>query len=122
MRTLPLIALLGLVGCATVGNRQLESKENISKIKAGKSTKAEVKEYVGEPGRVTFSDTGEETWEYVLSKTQVRASSFIPVVGMFTGGADVQTYTLTVRFRPDGIVKEVGSGTTTGGGGSLRDR
>lgn len=116
------LALLMLTSCATVGNRQLENPETAAKIKPGLTTKAEVRALAGEQSKTTFSDNGEETWDYVLSKSQIRGASFIPIVGLFAGGADVQTYTLTVRFRPDGIVKEVGSGKTVGGGGSFSDK
>jgi hypothetical protein len=46
---------------------------------------------------------------------------FIPIVGLFTGGADMQSYTLTIRFK-DNIVKFVGQGQMTGGGGNILDQ
>jgi len=115
------ILLILLFGCATHGNEQIRDQERVSKILPGITTKAEVTELVGKPTEVTFSDDGDETWKYILSKAQMRASSLIPVVGLFTGGADTQTYTLTVRFKDD-IVKSVGKGEMTGGGGSLLDK
>lgn len=115
------LALL-LSACSTIGNRQLENAETVDKIRAGKSTKAEVKALVGDPSEVTFTENGEETWKYVLTKSQVRGASFIPIVGLFAGGADIQTYTLTVLFRTDGVVKQYGRGKTTGGSGSLSDK
>jgi outer membrane protein assembly factor BamE (lipoprotein component of BamABCDE complex) len=110
-----------LFGCATHGNEQIRDQERVSKIQPGITTKAEVTELVGKPSEVTFSDDGDETWKYILTKAQMRASSLIPIVGLFAGGADTQTYTLTVRFKGD-VVKSVGKGEMTGGGGSLLDK
>ena len=62
-----------------------------------------------------------EEWEYVYQRAQVRGASFIPVVGLFAGGADVTGSTLTILFNNAGIVQKVGSGRISGGGGSLSD-
>lgn len=127
MKKTLLIICLGLMAvsstsCSTVGNPKIEQPAEVAaQIQPGKTTKSEVRALAGEPSKTEFSDTGDETWEYTLMKSQVRGASFIPVIGLFAGGADVQTYSLTVRFRPDGVVKSVGHGETKGGGGSIVD-
>lgn len=118
-----LFAVVLIAGCVTVGNRKIENPGKVAaQIKPGATTKNEVRAIVGEPSKTEFADTGDETWEYVLVKSQVRAASFIPIVGLFAGGADMQNYSLTVRFRPDGVVKNVGYGQTNGGGGGIGDK
>lgn len=118
-RFTPIVVCMVFSGCMSIGNQQIENKDVVAQIKAGTSNKEDVKRLVGEPGKITSTDNSEEIWDYTLSQMQMRPSSLIPVVGWFTGGSDMQVYTLTVRFRQDGIVKEVGSGKTTGGGGNL---
>jgi len=113
--------LMFMTACSTIGNESIRDKDLVAQVKAGHTTKEEVKTLFGDPSKVTYTDTEEEIWDYMCAKSQVRAASFIPIVGLVAGGADMQSYTLTVRFRQDGIVKNVGSGSMTGGGGSLMD-
>ena len=116
-----LVSLALLAGCAAYGNKKITDPEIVAKVEKGKSTKANVKEILGNPDTVDFSDTGLEKWIYVYTKHQTRGATFIPVVGMFAGGADVKTDTLTVQFDKDGVVMNVGGGQSTGGGGGLQD-
>ena len=87
------------------GAKQIASDEALAQIEKGKSTKAEVKELLGDPGNVSFMGD-DEMWHYMLHTAEVRKSTFIPIVGGFVGGTDVETQTLTVLFGPDGVVKE----------------
>lgn len=122
MRNATVVMLaLALAGCMTVGNRQIANKDVVSRIEASKTTKNEVVALVGQPTRVRFMDSGGETWEYEMQKSQIRGATLIPVIGLFAGGANIQTYSLSILFRPDGIVEKVGSGSSSGGGGSLSD-
>ena len=118
-----LLSILFLVsGCASAGNKQISDASTVAKIEEGKSTKADVKALVGEPTKVNYKDNGNtEVWEYVYKRGQVRPATFIPVVGWFAGGADVTGSTLTILFDDKGVVKKVGSGKISGGGGSLTD-
>lgn len=115
------LGLIFLVGCASYGNKQITDDNKVSQIVIGQSTKAEVRAVVGAPNKVTLTDNDEEIWEYTYLRYQTRASTFVPVVGLFTGGADTSTKTLTVRFTTTGIVKSIGRGQSSGGGGGLLD-
>ena len=105
----------------TMGNKQITDDAIVSEIKKGVSTKDDVKKVVGEPSKVNFTDNGEEVWDYHYIRSQMRGASFIPVVGIFAGGSDMNTQTLTIRFDKTGIVKEIGKGRTSGGGGNVLD-
>lgn len=111
----------GLSGCSTVGNKQILNQNLISQIKPGESSKADVQRLIGEPTKQNYLDSGDTVWEYDLTQSQIRGASFIPVVGLFAGGANIQVHTLTIRFDKRGIVKDLGSGQATGGGGSILD-
>jgi outer membrane protein assembly factor BamE (lipoprotein component of BamABCDE complex) len=116
-----MLLALALSACASTGNKQITQAGTIAKIEEGRSTKAEVRALVGEPTKVNFQPDRTEVWEYVYSRAQVRPASFVPVVGLFAGGMDVTGRTVTILFNQDGVVEKVGSGSITGGGGSLID-
>jgi len=106
--------LVLMVGCATTGNVQISDPATVSKIEEGKTTKAEVRGLVGEPTKVNFDTSKNEIWEYMYTKASAKPASFIPVVGIFAGGADMSGNTLTILFDKNGVVEKVGSGKTTG--------
>ena len=111
-----------LAGCVTaVGDKKIMNTELIEQIKPGTSTKADVRQIMGEPMKTTFTDNNEELWDYTYTRGQTRATGFIPIVGRALGGADIKMATLTVRFTKEGIVKNVGKGETKGGGGGIQD-
>ena len=117
-RFLIIAAALVLGGCMTskTGNERIVDDQTISKIVPEKSTKADVKAILGEPGQIMFSEmrVGEETWMYFFLESSVRGSTFVPFYGLAKGGADSKTHTLNIRFSKDGIVQQVGKGTSTG--------
>lgn len=106
--------LVLLMGCATTGNVQISDSGTVSKIVEGKSTKADVRALVGEPTKVNFDSNKNEIWEYVYKKGSVKPATFIPIVGLFAGGADVSGNTLTILFDKNGVVEKVGSGKISG--------
>ncbi len=113
-RTFLVFCLALLIGCATVGNVQISDPGTVSKIEEGKSSKADVRALVGEPTKVNFDTNKNEIWEYIYTKATAKPASFIPVVGIFAGGADMSGNTLTILFDKNGVVERVGSGKTTG--------
>jgi outer membrane protein assembly factor BamE (lipoprotein component of BamABCDE complex) len=115
------ISLILLVGCASYGNKAIMRKDILDNIVVGKSTKAEVKQLLGEPSNVTFSDAGYEDWSYMYVRSTPRATSFIPVVNIVAGGANTNTNTLTLRFNKEGVLTQMGKGQAKGGAGSIFD-
>ena len=113
-RTVLGFCLVLLIGCATTGNVQIADPGTVSKIEEGKSSKADVRALVGEPTKVNFDTNKNEIWEYIYTKASAKPASFIPVVGLFAGGADMSGNTLTILFDKNGVVERVGSGKTTG--------
>jgi len=112
-----ILMVVCLSGCATFGNVQITDREIVSQIQKGETTKEGVKSLLGTPGKVTFQPNGKEVWDYVYSKARPKPSTFIPIVGLFTGGPRIQTYTLTILFDNNGIVEAVGGGETKYEGG-----
>lgn len=95
-----LVLLVILAGCATVGKEVTETQAG--QFKRGVTTAADVAEKLGAPTSSGVSDSGSRTMSYVFAHAQPRAASFIPIVGIFAGGADGRTTMVTFVFNPDG--------------------
>ena len=97
-----------LMGCVNSGNQALknENQESVkSKLAKGKTTKENVLSQFGEPYSRSTQEDGNEVWTYVMHNTQMSSISFIPVVGLFTGGSDNQSKTLEITFKDNTVSK-----------------
>jgi len=99
-----------LASCATVG-REL-SDEDIQSIKPG-ATQQEVIAKLGEPSQQTIMATGETVLTYTWAHSQMRAATFIPVVGLFAGGQDTQSKVITFHFDKEGKLTETSTSKST---------
>lgn len=121
MKKIALIAAIAtatiLAGCASAGNMALKDA-NQQQIDAhlikGKSTKADVVNYLGAADQVSFGDGGHEQWTYNYAHASAKAASFIPVVGLFAGGQNVDKKSLTILFDDSGIVRKYTFAASTG--------
>lgn len=108
---LPIVLVAGLLmlgGCASSGNVSIANQTNDTvegKLIRGKSTRDDVRKLYGDPIKTTFTDSGNELWEYAYSKTHSKIQNYIPVVNMFTTGSKGKQNTLTVFFDKNGIVQ-----------------
>ncbi|ELW2166799.1 hypothetical protein QMX19_004913 [Escherichia coli] len=97
-----------LSGCSTSGNQNLknETPQSLqSKIIKNKTTKTELLTKLGEPDTRTTLDDGNERWRYFMYNNQFNASTFIPVVGLLTGGSQTQSKTLEIDFKGEIVSK-----------------
>lgn len=97
-----------LSGCSISGNQNLknETPQSLqSKIIKNKTTKTELLTKLGEPDTRTTLDDGKEQWKYFMSNNQFNATTFIPVVGLLTGGSQTQSKTLEIDFKGETISK-----------------
>jgi len=104
-----LLAVVALVlgACASAGNMALKDENEKSvaaRVVEGKTTKQEVQAAYGQPTQTTFTDGGNEIWTYRYAYATPKAINFVPVVGIFAGGADVQTKELVVMFDKANVV------------------
>jgi outer membrane protein assembly factor BamE (lipoprotein component of BamABCDE complex) len=100
------IAILA-TGCASGGNERMRDQTQASvsqKIAEGKTGKEEVKEMLGDATSVSFTDSGNEIWTYKHARATPKAQNFIPIVNLFSRGADVKTKELVILFDKNGIV------------------
>lgn len=95
-------------GCSTSGNQHLknETAQSLqSKIIKNKTTKSEIITTLGEPETKTTLDSGNEEWTYSMDNNQFDATTFIPVVGLLTGGSQTQAKTLEIEFKGETVSK-----------------
>lgn len=102
------IAIFLISGCSTSGNQNLknETPQSLqSKIIKNKTTKTELLSMLGEPDTRTTLDSGNEQWRYFMYNNQFNASTFIPLVGILTGGSQTQSKTLEIDFKGETVSK-----------------
>ena len=101
---LNVICLFIFIGCATVGTQIDQS--NLSQIKEGVTTQKEVIALMGQPYMQTLTSDGKIMMMYQYTKVKNRAANFIPVVGAFSGGMDMEQQTLQILVNEKGIVEK----------------
>jgi outer membrane protein assembly factor BamE (lipoprotein component of BamABCDE complex) len=100
---------LFLVGCASVGNDRIAdaSVESVSQqIFKGRTTQAEVRQLYGDPIKTSFTDSGNETWEYEFSRLHSKPTNFIPYVNAIYSGAEGDKKSLVIFFDRHKIVQQ----------------
>ena len=100
-------ALLG--GCASVGNESIAdaSAESVSaQIVKGRTRQDQVREMYGDPVKTSFTDSGNEIWEYNFSRTVSKPTNFIPYVSLIHSGAEGDKKSLVIFFNKSKIVQQ----------------
>ena len=101
-----LIAVVGLAtGCATSSGTKVEAS-SLSFIQKGKTTKGELVQKLGQPDETGIDSNGKETLSWVHSNSRTDGKTFIPIAGMFIGGATTDRTTLKVILDKRGIVSD----------------
>lgn len=97
-----------LSGCASSGNQSLakETEETVAqKITEGETRQSEVQGIFGSPMNTTFTDGGNEVWEYMLTDTALDPVSYVPIVNMFGSSASGTQKKLTILFDENDVVR-----------------
>ena len=100
-------ALLG--GCASVGNQSIAdaSQQSVSEqLVKGKTTQAQVRELYGDPMKTSFTDSGNESWEYEFSRLRSKPTNFIPYVNLVYSGAEGDKKSLVIFFNKSKVVQQ----------------
>ena len=108
--------LLVLAACASAGVKVDQAK--LSQLHKGKSTYNEVIETLGQPTQTMVADNGDKTIHYTYFSTQARPESFIPYVGAFVGGADMENSHVTLTFDHRDVLKSYASSQGATGAGT----
>lgn len=98
-----------LCGCASVGNESIAdaTPESVSgQLIKGRSTQAQVRAIYGDPAKTTFTDSGNEIWEYDFSRMHSKPTNFIPYVSLIHSGAEGDKKSLVVFFDRSKVVQQ----------------
>lgn len=103
-----------LAGCAASGTQvsqqaALQFKENVT-------TESEILRALGPPTGVSVGG-GKKFLSYTGMQTQVKAATFIPIVGAFAGGADYQMTQAMYQLDANGVLEKI---TYTSSGSGMR--
>lgn len=60
----------------------------------------------GDPAKTSFTDSGNEIWEYDFSRTQSKPTNFIPYVNLVASGAEGDKKSLVIFFNKGKIVQQ----------------
>lgn len=102
-------AALALTGCVSTGTKV--DTAQVAQFKNGETTEAEIVKALGPPQSITDGPTG-RTLVYVGTHAQAKASSYIPIVGAFTGGATGSSTVVVLRIGKDGKLIDATTNTT----------
>lgn len=82
---------LGAAGCATnIGTQSVNDFGRYQQITNGQTTKVQLHGVFGQPHEVRYIDeTGESIWSYFQVTSRMNPTTFIPFVGLVTGGNDL---------------------------------
>jgi outer membrane protein assembly factor BamE (lipoprotein component of BamABCDE complex) len=96
-------------GCASVGNEQIAdaSPQSVSaQVVKGKTTQAEVRQVYGDPMKSSFTDSGNEIWEYEFSRLHSKPTNFIPYVNLIYSGSEGDKKSLVILFDKRRVVQQ----------------
>jgi outer membrane protein assembly factor BamE (lipoprotein component of BamABCDE complex) len=112
---LSLSAALLLTGCVASGTQV--KQEQLSQFHKGDSSIHDVISALGKPNSQSISTDGNRTACYTFVQSTARPESFIPIVGVFVGGADAHTDMTCFTFDSEGILSNYTSTTAESGAG-----
>ena len=84
----------------------------MAEFEVGKATASDVIKKLGNPNSTEMNSDGTVTIRYMSVHTSVKGASFIPIVGLFAGGAKGKTSTKSFTVGSDGLLKNYASGNT----------
>ena len=102
-----------LAGCAASGVKV--SEDQLAQFKPGTTSEAEVMSALGPPNMRMRLQDGSTMLVYSYFEYTTRASTFIPVVGAFAGGADYKSSSVTLTFDSSGKFKSYSSTESSNG-------
>jgi outer membrane protein assembly factor BamE (lipoprotein component of BamABCDE complex) len=98
-----------LSGCASVGNERIAdaSSQTVSEqLVKGRTTQSQVRELYGDPAKSSFTDSGNEIWEYEFSRLHSKPTNFIPYVSLIHSGAEGDKKSLVIFFNKSKVVQQ----------------
>jgi hypothetical protein len=103
------LSLTLLSGCASVGNESIAdaTPDSVSaQLIKGRTTQENVRSVYGDPMKTSFTDSGNEIWEYDFSRMHAKPTNFIPYVSLINSGAEGDKKSLVIFFDKSKVVRQ----------------
>ena len=103
------LSFMLLSGCASVGNESIAdaTHESVSgQLIKGRTTQGDVRGLYGDPSRTSFTDSGNEVWEYNFSRMHSKPTNFVPYVNLIHSGAEGDKKSLVIFFDRSKVVRQ----------------
>lgn len=91
-----------LAGCVSSGTKVTET--DISGFQKGVTTESQVIAKLGPPTATSVTDAGVRIDVYSYVHASPKAVDFVPVVGVFAGGANATATTVSFTFDKNGVL------------------
>ena len=83
------LAVTGLCGCATYGNKSIDDPKKFLNVQEGTSTKLGIYGIFGQPQDVDYAtDSSRSMWTYFKVESSPNAWSYVPYLGIIAGGTN----------------------------------
>jgi hypothetical protein len=108
--------LLGCVAAFALATAAIAapiSPDQIAQFKVGIASAPDVVAGLGHPMSDQTSSDGSHIMVYSSTRTHAKLASFVPVVGLFAGGATGSVQTVVFNFGADGLLKSTSTNLTT---------
>jgi outer membrane protein assembly factor BamE (lipoprotein component of BamABCDE complex) len=98
-----LAVALSVAGCVTTGTEVHQAQ--LSQFHKGVTTEAQVEAALGKPQGSGLNSDGTTTLSYVYAHASPKAVDFVPIVGLFAGGATGEQTTVVFTFDKSGLLE-----------------
>jgi hypothetical protein len=112
MKAWSAVLVVALGGCVSSGTQV--SQQAALQFKEHVTTEAEILRALGPPTGITVAG-GKKYISYMGMQSQVKAATFIPIVGTFAGGADYQMTQVMYELDANGVLEKVTYSSTGSG-------
>jgi outer membrane protein assembly factor BamE (lipoprotein component of BamABCDE complex) len=96
---------LALAACSSSGTKVDHAQ--MAQFHKGSTTSSQVIAALGDPSQTSYDDAGNKTLTYTYIHSDTKATTFIPVVGLFNNGATVQNNTATFTFNKQDVLTKM---------------
>ena len=91
-----------LAACSSSAGRDVD-KSKVTSYQPGVTSCSQIRSELGEPIETSREADGSTNLVYGKATTTIRGSTFIPIVGLFAGGADTKYDFVAIKCDPQGL-------------------
>ena len=100
------IAIL-TAGCMSSGTKV--TSDQLAQFKVGSTTESQVMASLGQPNNVSTLQDGTRIDTYAHTAAHANGASYVPIVGLFAGGASGTTDSVVFTYDAQGVLRSTSS-------------